>query len=265
MPMKFPKDEGRSSAAFARTLVKNYKVVPVLDDFLKNEVTDFSFAYEPKLHDDGWHPSGHCLTPPSILYSHAAEGHLLARETNAEQQKIFAVGHFWHQLLQHAALKTGIAQSDAIERRGIRGWGVEESHDVEWGTVNYYPWHYATGSGDIAPCDTGDWRGVVDFKTMSSNQYRSSAIPEWAAGKYEAQINIYMDFFDEDSGIIVALNKDSPHAMKEFEYERNQPLIDAIYTKWEYVATCLVQGVEPDSKEDDFWDLSNFLTGPIAQ
>jgi hypothetical protein len=265
MTMKFPKEEGVSGNSFARTLVKNYKVVPVLDHFLKDEVQDFAFQYEPKLQDDGWHPSGHCLTPPSVLFDYAVEGHLLARDTNAEQQKIFAVGHFWHQLLQHASLSTGIATPEAVERRGIRGWGVEESHDVGWGSINYYPWHYATGSGDIAPCNTGDWEGVVDFKTMSSNQYRSSSIPNWAAGKYEAQINIYMDFFDCDSGIIVALNKDSPHSMKEFEFERNQPLIEAIYTKWEYVSTCIDQGTPPDPKDDKFWDLDTFLEGPVAQ
>lgn len=272
MPMKFPKEEDAPKGHnFARTLAKKYEVVPYLEDFLSKEIQDFSFTYEPKLKDQGWHPSSHCLMPPSKLLEYAQGGYLEDRKTTNTQQKIFAVGHFWHQLLQHAAVEKGIAQPDAIERRGLRGWGPKPGSDItEWGHVAAMPWCYATGSGDIAPCVTDSWTGVLDFKTMSGAQFRSPTIPAWAAGKYEAQINIYMDFFDCDSGIILSVCKDTPHDMREFKFERNQNLIDAIYEKWRYVSEIYHLGhwipeesSNIDPAEDEFWDLEEFLTGPI--
>jgi len=275
MPMKFPKEEDAPKGHnFARTLAKKYEVIPYLENFLSKEIQGFKFEYEPKLRDQGWHPSGHCLTPPSALLQYAQGGYLEDRKTTANQQKIYAVGHFWHQLLQHAAVQVGIATPDAIEKRGIKAWGEKGpsiySH-TEWGGVQAEDWCYATGSGDIAPCVTDNWTGVLDFKTMSAAQFRSPTIPEWAAGKYEAQINIYMDFFDCDSGIILSVCKDTPHDMREFKFERNQNLIDAIYEKWRYVSEVYHSGrylgpdkqPEIDEAEDKFWDLDEFLTGPI--
>jgi len=58
-----------------------------------------------------------------------------------------------------------------------------------------------------------------------------------------------MDFFDLEKGLIVAIQKDAPHDMKEFEFVRNQPLIDAIYHKWNIVSQCLDEGVEPPKEE----------------
>jgi hypothetical protein len=33
--------------------------------------------------------------------------------------------------------------------------------------------------------------------------------------------------------------------LKEFEFDRNQPLIDAIYSKWKLVGDCVEIGLEP--------------------
>lgn len=269
MPMKFPKSAGKGKAnhSFARTLVKRHKVVPYLEKCLENEIEGFEFKYETKLKDDAWHPSGHCVPSPSDLFKYATVDHLVERKIDSGMQKIFAVGHFWHQLLQWAAIKMEIAQPDAIECRGLFGWGELCRPRPVPSTISceYQPWHWSTGAGDIAPCVTSDWTGVVDFKTMSSSQFRSPGIPDWAAGKYEAQINLYMEYFSFDSGIIVAVNKDTPHAMREFEFERNQNLIDVIKAKWEYVSYCLDDSVPPDPAQDEEWDLEPFYKGPVAQ
>jgi hypothetical protein len=258
MPIKFPKSEKYN---FNKNLVKRHKLATHLDLYLATEVEDFQFAYEPKVDDHGFHPSGHCTPPPTALYELAHDdlaGLLVKKEWGTAMLKTFMVGHFWHQLLQKAVLDLGFAKPDAIERKGLKVWGFDPDLEPT-------PYHYATGSGDIAPCSIpkhGDY--VVDFKTMSSHQFKTNGIPDWAADKYEAQINIYMDFFDLERGLIVAVNKDSPHDFKEFEFERNQELIDRIYDKWEFVSACVDEGEAPSKLDDELFNDFPY-TGPIAQ
>jgi hypothetical protein len=65
-------------------------------------------------------------------------------------------------------------------------------------------------------------------------------------------MNIYMDFFDYDRALILAINKDTPHDFKEFEFRRNQPLIDVIYDKWKFVVCQSASKDErPDSDDDN--------------
>jgi hypothetical protein len=37
---------------------------------------------------------------------------------------------------------------------------------------------------------------------------------------------------------------------REFHFDRNQPLIDALYNKWRLVAMCLDENVSPPEGED---------------
>ena len=75
------------------------------------------------------------------------------------------------------------------------------------------------------------------------------------AAKYECQMNIYMDLFEYDRALIVAVNKDTPHDFKEFEFRRNQPLIDMIYEKLKFVADCIVDEERPDAEDDEAFPL----------
>lgn len=261
MALKFPKSENRN---FTKNLVKRHKLATHLDKYLGKEVEEFEFIYEPKLDDDAWHPSGHCTPSVTDLYALATEPQE-KKDWGTAMLKTFLVGHFWHQLLQKAVVDLGFAKPDAIERRGIRGWGEELPFDVERET-DFRPYHWATGAADVAPCSIpnhGDY--VIDFKTMSGHQFKQSSIPDWAAVKYECQINIYMDFFDIDKGLIVAIEKDSPHEFKEFEFERNQDLIDAIYDKWKFVSECIDNDDPPTDFDNDNFEIEQFAKGPIAQ
>jgi hypothetical protein len=58
-----------------------------------------------------------------------------------------------------------------------------------------------------------------------------------------------MDLFDLEQAMILGGNKDTPHDFKELTFVRNQPLIDAVYRKWEFVGDCLEGGTLPS--EDD--------------
>lgn len=244
----------------SRNLGKKYKLAPFLDKALMTFDETWDFKYEPKEGDTGWHPSGHCTPPVSVLYQDVkpewdaakdlAEGLLyeVPEVIKSEQRKSYMTGHYWHQFLQHLCFKLEFCGLEDIERRGAQIW--------KGSAKDPHPYHWATGSGDIAPCVLPiPWKGVVDFKTMSAVQFKQANLPAWAAFKYKCQINIYMDFFDLEHGLILCINKDGPHDFKEFEFERDQELIEAIYAKWKFVSECLENDIEITEADDPHFTL----------
>jgi hypothetical protein len=260
---KFPKS---SKYKWQKNLAKRYRLVPHLDKFFSKEVVGLQFTLEGKPSDFAWHPSGDCTPAPSALYDMALDRR--AGRVEKSFSKAFPIGHFWHQLCQYAVLQMDLAKPDAIERRGTRAWGSASVGTVrveDGDTVPWLPFHYCTGSADIAPLCLPDHPPyVVDFKTMMNLDYGNSntPLPDRFAKKYEAQINVYMDFFDIDEAIIVAIQKDSPHEMKEFHYFRNDELVSAIYDKWEFVSECLTAEERPSKMDDDHFILTDLFEGP---
>lgn len=237
---------------FVRNLIKNHKLAGHLDKAIGEGEFKWSATFEPKEGDDGWHPSGDCVPSCTQLYNKAKFVMEEESKPSTSLMKSFQVGHFWHAYIQHIVVeRLGFADEDAIERRGKTGWGDMKKRltptFVGASTQFFYkPFHYATGSADIAPCaipGLGDY--LVDIKTMGAHDFKQQSLPTWCAAKYECQINIYMDWFDLEKAIILCVSKDSPHTFKEYEFTRNQSLIDTIYNKWKLVGDCLEIGEIP--------------------
>lgn len=222
-----------------RNLVSNYKFVPFLDKAIVDAGEfEWKFTHEPKIHDDGWHPSSDCTPTLQELYLQATvpgEPEVFP----ASLRKTFMVGHFWHQYLQWVT----------VEKLGFCGWERVERHATRTWAEGAYG--FVSGSGDLAPVDLpGAGPHLVDFKTMNAYDFKQNSVPERWAAKYECQINIYMELFQLNQALIVSVCKDSPHDMKEFRYEKNQELVDAILLKWKIVTECLKAGIEPPPDED---------------
>jgi hypothetical protein len=221
------------------SLSKKEKLAPYLDKAIQEFDEPFKFDYEPKKADvvPAWHPSGDCTPTVEQLYKQATKTLSDEPPRLILPQKAMMVGHYWHQFLQHIVLeKLEFCEPDAIERKGVRTWYHRKCK----------PYQFAIGSGDVAPIELPrGWKGIVDFKTMGSGSFKQAALPEMFAGKYEAQINIYMDFFNEERAMLLCINKDTPHDFKEIIFVRNQPLIDLIYEKWEFVSRCISEGSMP--------------------
>lgn len=240
-----------TSTNLTKQLVRRNKLVHHIDQSLNDWDGPFEFKYEAKETDDAFHPSGDCtpsvqeLHARAIVHMVAIEGPHKRPEISPSLRKTFLVGHFWHQFLQHLIVeRLGFANDDEIERRGKRIWTKEVS-------LMPKPFHWATGSADIAPCRVPVYgECLVDFKTMKGLDFNRNYPPAWAVDKWEAQCNIYMDWFDLEKALIVGIEKDSPHNLKEFEFRRNQPLIDAIYEKWQYVGYFLDNNLTPNAEDD---------------
>lgn len=227
-------------------------LAPFLDKALCEFDEPWEFSYEPKGSDDAWHPSGDCTPDVLHLFEKATRQHE-KESRSGSLLKSFMVGHFWHQWIQHVVVeKLEMADPDDIERTGLSHWGPWLTEDP-WPTAQ--PYHWVTGKGDIAPLVAPKWTGVVDIKTMSSHQFKTGQIPSWAKDKYKCQINIYMDLFDQEHGMILAVNKDAPHDFKEFTYERDDELIEAIYRKWKYVSHLVDNNQKPTEEDEDEYRL----------
>jgi len=240
------------------SLSKREKLVPYLEKTFETFDKPWEFKYEEKKGDLAFHPSGDCTPTATELYEQAVAaiaGEPRGWRITSSLRKSFQVGHFWHQLLQYIVLEElGLCDEYAIERRGRKEWGEKEHLGYFQGSGDGIylskPFHWAAGSGDIAPLVLpSGWEGVVDFKTINSATFAQSALP--FADKYECQINIYMDFFNLDKALILGIQKDSPHAFKEWEFEKNDELVDVVYKKWAYVSDCLDCGAAPEQTYDE--------------
>jgi hypothetical protein len=261
-----------------KDLGKKEKLVPYLDKVWETFDEPFTFDYTPKVGDHGWHPSSHCTPTVTELYDYALAfirehpvpepGSITVpgpvERMGAKNRKAFIVGHYWHQVLQYIICnKLEWCGLDDVERRGIHDWNSGSEGPMP-------PFHYVTGSGDIVPCVAPNWTGLVDIKTMKHDHFRQNSLPQDTYGgdystadKYECQVNIYMDLFNQDSAIILAVDKDTGD-FKEFVFERNQDLIDTIYDKWKFVSHLLdTPGAEPLLTDNELFPLP--LTGPVAQ
>lgn len=263
-PLKFPANKDKK-LNFRRNLVKRHKFVGYLDEWFATEPEGFEYVHTAKGEDDAWHPSGHCT--PSVIDLYYAATDPDPHEWGASMNKAFAVGHFWHQLLQHAVVQIGLAKPEDIERTGVKGWDIDiEAAMPPVEMIQWKPYHWVKGAGDIAPLRLpthGEY--LVDFKTMGSRHFKAQGLPQGFEEKYEAQINIYMDLFDLEKALIVGINKDTGHEFKEIEFVRNQPLIDAIYRKWEFVSECIDANMLPTTLDADCFSLNGFFKGEIAQ
>lgn len=248
-----------SNLKFLRNLKKNHKLIPYLEELISDgdSVEGFQFDYHAKVSDDAFHPSGDCTSTVAELVAKVRDPEYvpdwLSGMSGKSLNKTFMVGHFWHAYLQHILVYGELAAEEAIE----------VNRKVYWGDR---PYEWATGSADVAPCqipEEGDF--VIDFKTMGSHQYKQNDIPEWAAAKYEAQLSIYMEWFNIDRGIIVAINKDGPHDMKEFEFERNPDLVDAVMAKWELATQVVYDDLVVLPEDEEILEISQYCKGPIKQ
>jgi hypothetical protein len=237
---------------WVKKLASSNCVVPLIEQAI-DRLGEFEWeaSFAAKASDDAWHPSGDCT--PSLLDLYLkATGQAEYRSIGVGLRKTFMVGHFWHAYLQAVLVQAELAAPAQIEQRGMFGWGpVEARHFDHIGDIPWSPWHWSTGSIDVADMHIPavNAPAVVDFKTMKPTDFSRNDPPAWTADKWECQLNVYMDWTHTEHAFVVGIDKASGE-FKEFHYERNQDLIDAIYLKWHLVAECLVEEITPPEDED---------------
>lgn len=186
-----------------------------------------------KVSDGYYHPSSHALTPVKRLWQEK-KGLILPEKITPSLRRTFDCGHMWHGYLQSILIEMGVVKPENVERHMKYVITTDQGSCI------------GSGTGDLVDVEIpghGTW--LVDIKTMNKVQFEQGA-DEFTMAKWQAQVNCYMDFFKADKAMVLAICKDSPHAMREYQIAPNDVLLQEIYDRWIYVENCLREGVEPD-------------------
>jgi len=185
--------------------------------------------------DDAFHPSS--ATKCSRQLYAEMTGDLIDGKPTAEQQLTFSIGHMYH----------GFIQWILVEGLGFCTWDdIEKEHDLKFTTQNGNPYR-VRGFIDCARCVVPN-RGtyLVDVKTMNTRLFAQDNLPASTHERYEAQVQIYLEFEDLDEAIILCVSKDSPHRFKEVIVHRDTDFVERTMDRWEDVVDAMASGEIPD-------------------
>lgn len=179
-----------------------------------------------KLPDGHFHPSSDAFTPPSVLYQ-SLRGMLIHSKPSPALRRTFDCGHMWHGYLQEMLIDMGLVERDNVEKR------IVAEREGKFGKF------YGSGTGDLIDVDIpGHGKWLVDIKTMNKPEFERGA-DEYTFKKWSAQVSCYMDWFEADKAMVLAISKDSPHNMREYQIQRDDNLLREIYDRWSYVRWCI--------------------------
>lgn len=245
---------------FMKNLGKGEILVPHLNkwfrqDFTGHENIPLSIQVD-KPGDTAFHPSSDAIGCQRLIYAKFDPNvELEAKKFNS---KVGINGHMWHGLIQHIVVELGFAQPEDIEaRRGVvkyEGCALGQWVDsyepdalLDSGPVDYELAWWATGLIDINNLTVPgyDEKFIVDIKTMNPASYKSPGIPKNFEAKYVAQMQLYLDWADLDTCILLAVEAGNPFSFREVHIKRDPDQVEYIYNKWNNVANALVSNIPP--------------------
>lgn len=173
--------------------------------------------------DGRFHPSSHSLACQRDLYIafHPQLQHL--RPSMRKDLSFYMTVNFGtaiHSLLQTQLEMSGLLVPGTVE------WEYDcEKHNLR-GRID----------GVIETPTAGPT--VLDIKTINSRgfSYLQSHAPKES---WDAQVNLGMDHYGVDRGLILAVEAGYPWGLKEVTIKKNPELLDSIYGKWEKVTEAI--------------------------
>ena len=184
--------------------------------------------------DDGhFHPSSDALLSPKELWDRKKSK---SEPISSALRRTFDCGHMWHGYLENILI-----DMEFIKLEHVEVYRTKKIVTKRGGCIG-------AGTADLAEVNIpgyGTW--LVDIKTMNKPLFETG-VDQHTLAKWNAQVNCYGDWFESEKMMILAICKDSPHAMREYIIQKDQRLLDEIYDRWAYVAQCLRVDMEPDDE-----------------
>lgn len=187
-----------------------------------------------KPEDGHFHPSSDAFAPPLDLWK-AKKGLLLRSPITPALRRTFDCGHMWHGYLQEMLIEMGLVERGNVERYIAKTRADQHGRPFT-----------CAGTADLVDVDVpGHGKWLVDIKTMNHTEFGQGASDKTLL-KWKAQVSCYMDWLGAERAFVLAICKDSPHDMREYQIQKDDTLLGEIYDRWGYVAQCLRADVEPD-------------------
>lgn len=181
--------------------------------------------------------AGSDALPPATELFKKVTGQLIEEKISAQTRRTFDCGTMWHEYLGQILMDMKFIEPEGVEKYHI------QKIETEYGVA------YGSGMGDLVGVKIpghGDW--LVDMKTMKKADFEGE-VSKYLWDKYVAQINLYGDWFGYDRLMILGIEKDSPHRLREWIVQPDKELVQAVYNKWTYVMNCVEKGIEPETAQ----------------
>lgn len=171
--------------------------------------------------DGYFHPSSHAaLSGRELFYMFHPDPEVRVKQPPPSVELImtFQVGSAYHSLLQSMLINLGFTTEE----------------DCEVSFVNEA--RHCSGTLDVRKVTLPD--GSDYLLEIKSAGY----LPKSPPANYIRQLQVYMDAAFEkpqEKAILLFLEKTAPHRFKEFIVERDESVLDEVYTKWNNVLEAL--------------------------
>lgn len=167
--------------------------------------------------DGYFHPSSHAAQPGKVLYYlFHPDPEVRAKQPPPSVELImtFQVGSAYHSMLQSMLINLGFTTEE----------------DCEVSFVNKE--RHCSGTLDVRQVTLPDQsKYLLEIKS-------AGYLPKSPPANYIRQLQVYMDAaFDEpqEKAILLFLEKSAPHRFREFIVERDEAVLNEVYTKWNNV------------------------------
>lgn len=190
-----------------------------------------------KLDDGLFHPSSHVFSDPRLLYFDRQDSRevirlgidpkTLQRRIPAQLRRTFDWGHMAHGYYGAILQEMGFVQPGNVERKvhGFDGLG--------------------SGTADLVDVEIpGQGKWLVDMKTMNSPEFKRGPRPD-TLKKWTAQVSCYGAWLGVEKLMILAIEKDSPHGLKEIQIKIDDDLLENILERWMYVEEAILDQDPP--------------------
>lgn len=153
----------------------------------------------------------------------------------------------------HAVIQTQLHMAGILMRgeteEDFRWKPVEGVPEVEgrWVEKNPYEWEYINRRHMVRGRMDGILKhpqGLIGFEFKSQNS-RAFRFQEAAKDEWRYQLNLGMDAFGLDRGVVLVMEMGYPFDFKEFPIRRSTELLTDVYNKFDYVRECVANNTPP--------------------
>jgi hypothetical protein len=240
---------------FLKTLKTQGILVPHIENYFAAGKFRKSIMLEinpDKEHDTAFHPSSDALACAIEIYA-SKLGLVPKSKHTAETQKTFQIGHMFHAWIQDIVCHSlGFVEEEGIERefRAMLDGTILDCNEDWREDSRLVNGNWMRGHVDLVPVEipgqAAPW--LVDIKTAHDYAFQSVGLNTGLWLKYEAQVQLYMDWTQTEQTIVLYAEKDKPgsHAFKERIVKYDPGVAESIYEKWETVRDALADGTPPE-------------------
>lgn len=214
-----------------KDLKRNNKLVPHINWYQDKQEFPPAWTIEiqnTKEPDPYFHPSSDCFTNPVQLY-YEKLGTVPKEPILHPLRRVFDCGHFWHGYYQNILIDMGFITKENVEKQFTKQLSYDGTDFIGRGTLDLL---------DVTiPGLTTKY--IVDIKTMNDKEFDEGP-SDRTFQKWEAQVNLYMDWTGNHSAFILAVRKGGTknsngrpqHDLEEFTIQYKPELIAEIYSRW---------------------------------